>query len=130
MIKERFREVKEFDVAGFGSRLKALRETAGMNQTQLGKRVGISRGSLCFYETGERMPTLDIACKLAAFFGVSITYLCGEKGSAGYEWVNRAVKQRADMMQAFREIQKLLGNVETEMAPAKEIVRQNGEDRL
>lgn len=67
MRQRGFREAKEFDVSGFGGRLKALREASGLNQTRLGKKVGISRGSLCFYETGERLPTLDVACKLAAF---------------------------------------------------------------
>lgn len=128
MRQRGFREAKEFDVAGFGDRLRALKEAAGMNQTRLANRVGISRGSMSFYETGERMPTLDIACTIAAFFGVPITYLCGEKLTLGYEWVDRAVRERAEMMQAFREIQNLLGNVEKEIATAKEIAEQNGED--
>ena len=38
----------------FAVRLKALREELGMSQNQLAKELDISRGSISFYENGQR----------------------------------------------------------------------------
>ena len=62
----------------FATRLKALRERSKLNQGQLAKKLGISRGSISFYENGDRIPdieTFDIICD---FFNVSYDYLLGK----------------------------------------------------
>ena len=61
----------------FAQRLKMLRESAGFTQTELGNRLGCSRGSISFYEQVQRAPdiiTLNNACDC---FGVSSDYLLG-----------------------------------------------------
>lgn len=70
----------EFD---FGSRLKTLRQNAGMTQKQLADQIGITKSVISFYELRERTPSPDILIKLASIFHVSTDYLLGlEKGKS------------------------------------------------
>ena len=68
----------EFD---FGTRLKELRQQAGLTQKQLGERVGVTKSVISFYELRERTPSPEVLVKLATIFHVSSDYLLGiEKG--------------------------------------------------
>ena len=40
----------------FGSRLKKLRQKAGMTQSELGEKVNVTKVSICCYEKGTRTP--------------------------------------------------------------------------
>ena len=62
----------------FADRLKQLREVAGLSQAALAERLGVSRGSISFYENGERIPDIVFLDKVSEFFGgVSLDYLLG-----------------------------------------------------
>ena len=65
----------------FAARLKQLREEANLNQTELGKIVGVSRSAIANYEAGEREPYFEIEEALADFFNVPIDYLRGRENS-------------------------------------------------
>ena len=62
----------------FATRLKALREEKNLNQGQLAKALGMSRGSISFYENGERTPDIETLDKVSKFFDVSYNYLLGK----------------------------------------------------
>ena len=62
----------------FATRLKALRERQGLNQGQLAMKLGISRGSISFYENGDRIPDIETFDAICNFFGVSYDYLLGK----------------------------------------------------
>lgn len=55
--------------ADFGSRLRQLREEAGISCNELARRSGVSDGMISRLERGERTPTLDTARKLARALG-------------------------------------------------------------
>jgi transcriptional regulator with XRE-family HTH domain len=57
----------------FAMRLKELRKTAALTQTELGAKAGISQAAIALLERGEREPSLATAQKLAAALGVSCT---------------------------------------------------------
>ena len=62
----------------FADRLKQLREVAGISQAALAEALGVSRGSISFYENGERIPDIVFLDKVAEFFGgVPLDYLLG-----------------------------------------------------
>ncbi len=61
----------------FSERLKALREAKGMSQSELAEAIGISRGSVSFYENADRTADIETLYSVAKFFDVSTEYLLG-----------------------------------------------------
>lgn len=65
----------------FGKTLKQLRKQEGLTQEQLGKRIGVTKSVISFYELRERTPSPDVLIKLADVFHCSTDFLLGiEKG--------------------------------------------------
>lgn len=64
-------------IENFGKRLERLREDAGLSQTALAKRVGVSQSSISQMEAGERSPSYAMLVELAEALGVSAAYLVG-----------------------------------------------------
>lgn len=63
----------------FANRLKKLRMGKGLTQQQLGEKLGVSRGSISFYENCDRVPDIEFLQSTAKFFDVSISFLLGEE---------------------------------------------------
>jgi transcriptional regulator with XRE-family HTH domain len=61
----------------FSKRLKEKRKELGFTQKQLGEMVGVTKVSICCYESGTRTPTLDTLVDLANALQVELTYLLG-----------------------------------------------------
>ncbi len=61
----------------FATRLKQLREEKGLSQAQLGEKIGVSRGSISFYENESRIPDIEVLEKISLFFEVPSDYLLG-----------------------------------------------------
>lgn len=74
---------REFDGAGeispqqLGERVKDLRERGGITLGDLAGNSGVSRAMLSKIERGEKTPTLTVAARIAAGFGVSLPQLLG-----------------------------------------------------
>ncbi len=64
-------------MVNFGERLKALRTSAGMSQTDLAKRLHVSKSVVSYYELLERNPSPDTLIRLADIFHVTTDYLLG-----------------------------------------------------
>ncbi len=65
----------------FGDRVRALREDADLNQTELGKAINITQRKISYIECGKYEPSIDDIVALCSFFKVSADYLLGiEKG--------------------------------------------------
>ena len=69
----------------FGKRLKAARKTKGMTQTDLGKVVNVTKGTVSSWETGVRCPSVETLIQLADLFSCSIDYLVGRDGRGSGE---------------------------------------------
>lgn len=61
-----------------GDRLKILRKKAGINQSELAERIGVSRQSVTRWETGDRSPDADTLLALAKALNTSTSFLLGE----------------------------------------------------
>lgn len=57
--------------------LQKAREAKGYTQVKLAMEAEISQQSITFYETGTRVPSLEVAVKLARILNTSIDYLIG-----------------------------------------------------
>ena len=61
----------------FKARFKAIRIQKGLNQIDFASFLGISRPTVGFYETGKRVPDVEILSKIASKCNVSSDYLVG-----------------------------------------------------
>ena len=57
--------------------IKSLRETAGLTQSALAKRLGVTRSSVNAWEMGLSIPTAQYLVELSQLFHVSTDYLLG-----------------------------------------------------
>ena len=57
--------------------IKSLRETAGLSQSALAKRLGVTRSSVNAWEMGMSIPTAQYIVELSQLFHVSTDYLLG-----------------------------------------------------
>ena len=60
-----------------GIRIKELRTKEKMTQKRLGELVNVTKVSICCYENGTRLPSLEILEDLSEVFKVSVDYLLG-----------------------------------------------------
>lgn len=54
------------------NRLKEYRAKAGVNQSDMGKLVGVSRQTISMIERGDYSPSVTLALKIAKYFGVHV----------------------------------------------------------
>ena len=59
--------------------LKEMRLEKGINQVNLASALGVSKGIISMWETGQREPTLSSLVAIAYYFGVSLDYLVGRE---------------------------------------------------
>lgn len=57
---------------GLQNRLKELRAKHGLNQQQLGSRVGASRQTISLIERGDYNPSITLALRISQVFGVPV----------------------------------------------------------
>ncbi len=66
-----------------GGRLRRARERAGLTQSELARRAGISRQSLGGAESGRHVPAVDAALRIAAALGEPVGALFGPPTGTG-----------------------------------------------
>lgn len=71
----------------FGNRLKALRKSKGLNQTQLAEKIGVSLLTLFRWEKDERQPRMNEIKALAKALGVSEADLLNDTPEKSGDWV-------------------------------------------
>jgi len=59
----------------FGTRLRSLRERAGLTHTELAVAVGVSQGNIATWERNAAVPEIAMVERLAVFLGVSLVEL-------------------------------------------------------
>lgn len=58
-----------------GKNLKALRTSMGLSQREVAERLGMDRSYYSLFETGRRIPDIDLLYSVARLFGVSMELL-------------------------------------------------------
>ena len=59
--------------------IRAIRRSKGLSVKALARMVGVSAMSIYRYETGHRIPDVDVAAKIADNLGVTIEELIEKK---------------------------------------------------
>lgn len=61
----------------FRKRLKEIRKNRNLTQGQLGEKIFLSKGEVCAYERGKRIPPLDVLIRLANYLEIDFLWLIG-----------------------------------------------------
>lgn len=62
----------------FGLRLKTLRESQGLTQSDLAIHLNTARSTITAYENETNEPSIDMLIKISDIFGVSLDYILGK----------------------------------------------------
>ncbi len=68
----------------FGEKIRNLREDREMNQTVLGKQLGMTQRKLSYIECGKCEPSIEDIVAFCVFFDVSADYLLGNPKGLKY----------------------------------------------
>ena len=79
------------------SRIKQLRENAGLTQLELSKILNVNNSTLSQYESGSRVPSDEMKAAIADYFKVSLDYLYGRTNQRQAS----AVNQKENLQAAF-----------------------------
>lgn len=77
----------------FAERLKFLRITAGMTQSELGKALKVARQTISLYENGERECSFDMLMSIADYFGTTVCFLIGRTDEYNYPQIKETKAQ-------------------------------------
>ena len=62
------------DRLAFADRITKLRVNKGLSQQQLAQQLGVKRSVVSYYESGDRLPSLDVLMEMNRVFNVSTDY--------------------------------------------------------
>lgn len=62
-------------------RIKELRKSKNLTQSDLGKILGVGKTTISMYENGNSTPNDEIKLKISEYFDVSLDYLLGKADS-------------------------------------------------
>jgi transcriptional regulator with XRE-family HTH domain len=65
-------------MASAASRLKALREAAGLSQRELARQIGQVQSNIRYWETTGKIPRSDVLAPMAKALGVTVEELLGQ----------------------------------------------------
>lgn len=109
-----------------GSRLKELRQSRGVTQSELGEKLGVTKASICCYEKGARTPTLDNLEDMVNFFEVSADYLLGYDKRVLTNKDNKAYYMTAEEVKFIEYLRKVKNYDELIKEPLIFISKING----
>ncbi len=72
--------------------LKTAREAKGWTQVKLSMEAEISQQSVTYYETGTRVPSLEVAQRLAQVLDTTVDYLLGGDNYITQHYLNSSSK--------------------------------------
>ncbi|MCQ2526648.1 MAG: helix-turn-helix domain-containing protein [Lachnospiraceae bacterium] len=72
----------------FGTRVKYLREKAGLSMDQLATKLGVSKSRVNMWENSGTIPRGDVLIQLAKYFEVSTDYLLGNDDESSVSSTN------------------------------------------
>lgn len=94
-----------------GKRLKELRRIAGLTQRELGEKINVTKVSICCYEKGTRLPSLDTLIDISNVFNVNIDYLLGNDVYVVSEdtesYGTKISKEEMDFIQIIKKNERL-----------------------
>ena len=83
-----------------GKQLRALRDSINLSQEKLSAILGTTQSSMNRYENDQANPPMDLLCRYADYFDVSLDYICGRTDKPEgqlYEFHPKVTPEKEDM---------------------------------
>ena len=64
-------------MVNMGERIRELRKSKNVTQSEMSKRIGVSKAMISSYELEQRQPSYSVLIKIAFYLGVTTDYLLG-----------------------------------------------------
>ena len=87
--------------------IKKLRIAQGINQVEFAKILCVTKQCVSNWENDNVVPSIDMLCKIADFFGVSTDYLLGRSEKRVIEVSNLTDEQIACIVSLVDDLKKL-----------------------
>ena len=97
------------ELFSLSEKIKLLRETASLTQSELARTLGLSRSSVNAWEMGLSVPSTQYIVELAKIFNVSTDYLLGMENTATISIKGLTQKQVSvlcDTIECFKHTDK------------------------
>ena len=95
------------DASTFGDRLGRAREAAGMDQTQLARRLGVKLTTIKNWESDRSEPRANRLQMLTGLLGVSIIWLMTGEGGGGPAEEGAELPESPDAIELLQELRDL-----------------------
>ena len=89
--------------------IKRLRMARGLNQVEFARVMGVSKQCVSNWENDNVVPSIDMLCKIADFFGVGTDFLLGRSERRVIEVSNLTEEQIDHIAIIVRDLQKANG---------------------
>lgn len=86
------------ELFSLADRIRSLRESTGLTQAEIARRLGISRSGVNAWEMGLSVPSTQYIVELARNFGVSTDYILGMKETSTISVNGLSQKQVAALL--------------------------------
>lgn len=94
-------------MALMGQRIKSLRKEKKLTQQELGKMLNVTKVSVCCYEKGTRIPSLDTLIDMSNIFNVSLDYFVGNDSYiVAEDDSNYGIKMSKEEIKIIEELRK------------------------
>lgn len=90
-----------------GDRLRELRKTKNLTQSQTAELVGVSVGMISSYENSSRLPSYDVLFKFSNLFHVSTDYLLGKEKERTISISDLTDSQQNSILMIIEEFRKI-----------------------
>ena len=90
----------------FGTKLKELRISHGLTQTQLAKELGVSKQCISNWENDNILPSIDMLVHISKYFCISCDYLLELDDKITLDITDLTLEQRALMQQLLKQFKK------------------------
>lgn len=90
--------------------IKKLRLAKGLNQVEFAKILCVTKQCVSNWENDNVVPSIDMLCKIADFFGVSTDYLLGRSERRVVEISNLTEEQISHIISIVNDLEKLNGS--------------------
>lgn len=87
--------------------IKKLRMAKRINQVEFAKEIGVTKQCVSNWENDNVVPSIEMLCKIADFFGVSTDYLLGRSEKRVVEVSNLTEEQISHIASIVNDLGKL-----------------------